>query len=108
MAIEIRGADWLWVSDLSRPETLAIRVLPVAMIATQFIMRKMTPSAGGDPSQQRIMMLMPLFLGFMFYGVSSGLVLYWLTGNVVGIGQQWFFNRTFHAPAIPAPVKRKK
>ncbi|MBK5290185.1 MAG: membrane protein insertase YidC [Acidobacteriia bacterium] len=108
VAIEIRGADWLWVSDLSRPETLAIRVLPIAMIASQFIMQKMTPTAGGDPSQQKIMMLMPLFLGFMFYGVSSGLVLYWLTGNVVGIGQQWFFNRTFHAsPAIKEPVKRK-
>ncbi len=108
VAIEIRGADWLWVSDLSRPETLAIRVLPVAMIASQFIMQKMTPSTGGDPSQQKIMMLMPLFLGFMFYGVSSGLVLYWLTSNLVGIGQQWFFNRTFHAaPAIKAPVKKK-
>ena len=40
------------------------------------------------------MMLMPLMLGFMFYRVSSGLVLYWLTGNLVSIAQQWFFNRT--------------
>jgi membrane protein insertase Oxa1/YidC/SpoIIIJ len=46
----------------------------------------------------------------MFYGVSSGLVLYWLTGNVVGIAQQWFFNRTFHAqvPAVAAAPKKKK
>jgi YidC/Oxa1 family membrane protein insertase len=93
VAIELRGANWLWVSDLSQPETLAIRVLPVTMVATQFIMQKMTPSASVDPSQQRMMMLMPLVFGFMFYYSSSGLVLYWLTGNVVGIVQQWFFNR---------------
>lgn len=110
VAIEMRGAHWLWVTDLSRPETIPIRILPIAMIATQFIMQKMTPSTTADPSQQRIMLLMPLFLGFMFYGVSSGLVLYWLTGNVVGIAQQWFFNRTFHAPvpAVPAAPKKKK
>jgi membrane protein insertase Oxa1/YidC/SpoIIIJ len=42
----------------------------------------------------------------MFYGVSSGLVLYWLTGNIVGIAQQMFFNRTFHAPAAPVPAKK--
>jgi YidC/Oxa1 family membrane protein insertase len=69
----------------------------------------MTPATTADPSQQRIMMLMPLMLGFMFYGVSSGLVLYWLTGNVVGIAQQWGFNRTMTAPAVEVtPQKSKK
>ena len=110
VAIEMRGASWLWVSDLSRPETIPIRVLPILMIGSQFIMQKMTPSTTADPSQQRIMLLMPLFLGFMFYGVSSGLVLYWLTGNLVGIAQQWFFNRKFQVsvPAAPAARKTKK
>jgi YidC/Oxa1 family membrane protein insertase len=109
VAIELRGAPWLWVTDLSRPETLPIRILPVAMIATQFVMQKMTPSTTADPAQQRIMLLMPLFLGFMFYGVSAGLVLYWLTGNVVGIAQQWFFNRWFPASApAPAPAGKKR
>ncbi|MCC6586121.1 MAG: membrane protein insertase YidC [Bryobacterales bacterium] len=107
VAIEMRGADWLWVTDLSRPETLPIRILPVAMIASQFIMQKMTPSTTADPSQQRVMLLMPLFLGFMFYGVSSGLVLYWLTGNLVGIAQQWFFNKKFQGPVPAAPAVRK-
>jgi YidC/Oxa1 family membrane protein insertase len=100
-AIELRNANWLWVSDLSQPETLPIRILPVAMIASQFIQQKMTPPAGGDPSQQRMMMFMPLMLGVMFYGVSSGLVLYWFTGNLVGIAQQWAFNRATH-PAVTA------
>lgn len=101
-AIELRGADWLWVADLSRPETLALRVLPIAMIASQFVMQKMTPATSTDPAQQKMMLMMPAFLGFMFYGVSAGLVLYWLTGNLVGIAQQWFFNRLLPAPAAPA------
>lgn len=112
-AIELRGADWLWVTDLARPETLAIRVLPIAMIASQFLMQKMTPATTADPAQQRMMMLMPAMMGFMFYGVSAGLVLYWLTGNLVGIAQQLFFNRTFTAPvpaklAGPASAVKKK
>ena len=107
-AIELRGAEWLWVTDLSRPETLAIRILPIAMLGTQFIMQKMTPATTTDPAQQRVMLLMPLMLGFMFYGVSSGLVLYWLTGNLVGILQQVVFNRLFPAPAGSAPAPTQK
>lgn len=95
ITIEMRGASWLWVTDLSQHETIPIHILPILMIATQFIMQKMTPTTtGGDPAQQKIMMFMPLMFGFMFYSASSGLVLYWLTGNVVNIAQQWFFNRT--------------
>jgi YidC/Oxa1 family membrane protein insertase len=100
VAIEMRGASWLWVSDLSQPETLPIRVLPLIMLVTQFILQKMTPTTGMDPAQARIMLIMPLFLGFMFYYQSAGLVLYWLTGNVIGIAQQWFTNRM----GPPAPV----
>jgi YidC/Oxa1 family membrane protein insertase len=111
VSIEMRGASWLWVADLSQPETLAIRILPLTMIATQFLLQKMTPpTPGADPAQQKMMMFMPLVMGFMFYGVSSGLVLYWLTGNVVGVVQQWFINRTMPLPqpveAKTAPVKR--
>lgn len=110
VAIELRGASWLWVTDLSQPEHLPIRILPLAMIVSQFVMQKMTPTTTADPVQQRMMLMMPLVLGFMFYGVSSGLVLYWLTSNLVAIGQQWFFNKTIPAPVVappPAP-KRKK
>ncbi|MEZ5352395.1 MAG: membrane protein insertase YidC [Bryobacteraceae bacterium] len=107
VAIELRGAHWLWVTDLSRPEDLAIRVLPVIMVASQFLMQKMTPTTTADPSQQRIMYMMPLFMGFMFYGVSSGLVLYWMTSNLVGIAQQWFFNHTGAAAQVPAAAGAK-
>jgi YidC/Oxa1 family membrane protein insertase len=106
VAMELRGADWLWVTDLSEPEHLPIRILPVAMIISQFIMQKMTPPTSPDPTQQRIMMLMPLMMGFFFYGVSSGLVLYWLTSNVVAVIQQLFFNKMGHTPA-PAIVESR-
>jgi len=111
VAIEMRGANWLWVTDLSQPEHLAIRILPVAMVISQFVMQKMTPTTTADPTQQRMMLFMPLIFGFMFYQFQSGLVLYWLTSNLVGIAQQWFINKT-SLPALtpapqPVPVKAK-
>ncbi len=112
VAIEMRGANWLWVPDLSQPETLAIRVLPVLLIVTQFLQQKMTPSPGMDPAQQKMMMIMPLALGYMFYFQSAGLVLYWLTSNLVGIAQQLMLNRGTAAPAVvdvkPTPKKKSR
>lgn len=113
VSVEMRGASWLWVTDLSQPEHLPIKILPIAMIVSQFIMQKMTPTAGTDPAQQKMMLFMPLIFGFMFYNFSSGLVLYYLTSNIVSIGQQWFFNRTTMAEALArsveeaAPKKKK-
>ncbi len=105
VAIELRGADWLWVTDLSQPELLPIRILPVTMVASQFLMLKMTPTtAVGSPGQQRIMYMMPLMMGFLFYGVSSGLVLYWLTSNIVGIAQQHLINKMGGQAEVPAPA----
>jgi YidC/Oxa1 family membrane protein insertase len=103
VSIEMRGANWLWVHDLSQPEHLAIKALPVIMIITSFLMQRMTPTTGMDPSQQKMMMFMPLMMGFFFYNQSSGLVLYWLTGNLMGIAQQYFFNKTI-APAATPPA----
>jgi len=115
VAIEMRGAHWLWVTDLSQPEHLPIRILPIAMIVAQFVMQKMTPNPSVDQNQQRMMLMLPLVFGFMFYGVASGLVLYWLTSNVVGIVQQWFINRSMGvagagaaAPVTPVIEARKK
>ncbi len=93
LSIEMRHADWLWVADLSQPESLAIRVLPLAMMGTQFWMQSLTPTPTVDPAQARMMKFMPLMMGFIFYGFSAGLVLYWLTGNLVGVGQQVLLNK---------------
>ena len=106
VTIEMRHASWLWVGDLSQPEHFAIRFLPLVMVASSFLMQKMTPmAAGGDPSQQKVMQFMPLMWGFFFWSASSGLVLYWLTSNLVQIAQQWFFNKIkSNKPAAPGTV----
>jgi len=110
VTIEMRGAHWLWISDLSQPEQLPIHILPIIMIASQVLVQSMTPNPGMDPQQARMMKwMMPILFGFMFYNFSAGLVLYWLTSNLVGIGQQWAVNRMMPAPPPPPPpVPAKK
>ncbi len=108
LSIELRHAPWfLWIKDLSAPDHKYI--LPVLMIVTMFILQKMTPVASADPAQQRMMMIMPLIFGIMFFKFASGLVLYWLTSNIVGIAQQAFINRMMPAPQkTPRPQKNPK
>jgi YidC/Oxa1 family membrane protein insertase len=108
VATELRGTPWYWVKDLSQPETLAVRILPLLMIGSQFYLQKMTPTSGMDPAQARMMLLMPLMMGFLFYNASSGLVLYWLTGNLVGIAQQLLFNKLMPNSPAPQPAAKKK
>jgi len=99
-AIELRHAPWiLWITDLSAKDPLY--VLPIVMGATQFLQQKMTPAAG-DPMQRRMFALMPIFFTILFLGFPSGLVLYWLTNNVLGIGQQYFYRRMREAKAEAA------
>ena len=94
-SIEMRQAPWIWwIQDLSSPEPFSIKVLPLLMCGTQFLLQKMSPATSPDPTQQKIMMFMPVMFLFFFWGLSSGLVLYWLTGNLVGIAQQMYINRT--------------
>jgi len=109
VTIEMRHASFLWVGDLSQPEQTAIRFLPLIMVVTSFMVTAMTPNpANADPSQRRMMQMMPLMYLFFFWNASSGLVLYWLTGNIVGIGQQWFVNKTSPPVAVPAPKASQK
>ncbi|MBA3003178.1 MAG: membrane protein insertase YidC [Desulfurivibrio sp.] len=101
--IELRHAPFmLWITDLSAPDRLfigfdlpylgGIPVLTLLMGATMFLQQKMTP-ATGDPTQQKIMMFMPLIFTFMFLNFASGLVLYWFVNNLLSIGQQYLVNR---------------
>jgi YidC/Oxa1 family membrane protein insertase len=111
VSVEMRGANWLWIHDLSQAEPSAIKILPIIMIVSQFYMQSMTPQANVDPNQQKMMKFMPLIFGFMFYQFASGLVLYYLTSNLVGMGQQWFFNHTEAAQEAARsvePPKKKK
>ena len=93
VSIELRGAPWIfWIKDLSQPEHLFIPILPVLMAVSMIIQQKMTPTTV-DPAQAKMMMIMPVMFLFMFLWVQSGLTLYWLTSNMVGIGQQFFINK---------------
>jgi YidC/Oxa1 family membrane protein insertase len=95
VAIDLRHASWLWVHDLSSPEHLSVHVLPIVVIITMVIMQRMTPQAGMDPAQQRMMnIMMPGFLGVISWNLAAGLCLYWSMGNLIGIVQQWVMNRT--------------
>jgi YidC/Oxa1 family membrane protein insertase len=107
VTIEMRQAPWLWVSDLSQPEHFDIHFLPLIMIISGFLLQKMTPMGGAtDPNQQRMMQFMPLIWGFFFWKLASGLVLYYLTSNLVSMAQQWFFNKT--APPLPIVAPARK
>jgi len=89
VAVELRGAPWmLWIDDLSEP----FWPLAIVMGITQFIQTRMTPMTG-DPMQRRLFQLMPFVMTIFFLGFPSGLVLYWLTNNVLTIAQQAVYNR---------------
>lgn len=102
-AIELRHAPFMfWINDLSAPEdlfsftvlgySLPIRILPLIMGITQVIQQKMTPTTA-DPMQEKLMLFMPIFFTFLFWGFPAGLVLYWLVNNVISIGQQYYINK---------------
>ncbi len=107
IAIELRGTPFiLWIKDLSSPDSLfghipsgfpliggfAVGPLPILMGVSMVIQQKLTPSTM-DPTQTKIMMLMPIVLTFLFLNFASGLVLYWLMNNVFSIAQQLYVNR---------------
>jgi YidC/Oxa1 family membrane protein insertase len=93
VAIDLRHAPWLWIHDLASPDPL--HILPVAIVVTMFLMQRMTPQAGMDPSQQKMMnIMMPGMMGVISWNLPAGLGLYWSAGQLIGIVQQSVMNRT--------------
>ncbi len=104
-AVELRHAPFVgWIQDLSAPDRLGdfqlpfvtgagIPILTLIMGASMLVQQKMTPTTTADPTQQRMMMLMPVVFTFMFINFPAGLTLYWLVNNVLTIGQQYMINR---------------
>jgi YidC/Oxa1 family membrane protein insertase len=93
---ELHGAQWLWIADLSKPEQLPVRILPLLMIATQLLVARITPSPDGtDPRMARLMAWMPLVFGVMLYRQPSALMLYWLTSNLLQLAQQWWLGKRY-------------
>ncbi len=105
VSIELRGAQFLWIPDLSQRDPLFIT--PLLMGASMFIMQKMTPTSM-DPAQARMMMIMPVVLVAMFFAAPAGLNLYWLASNLCSILQQAVTLRIVHASGEGAARKEHR
>ena len=95
-SVEMRGAPWmLWIKDLSAPDPYFI--LPIIMTLTTMLQTALNP-APPDPMQAKLMWFMPLIFSVMFFFFPSGLVLYWITNNILSIAQQWMINTRMGVP----------
>ena len=95
-SVEMRNAPWiLWIHDLSAPDPYFI--LPVVMTMTTLLQTALNP-APPDPMQAKLMWFMPLIFSVMFFFFPSGLVLYWITNNILSITQQWVINTRMGVP----------
>jgi YidC/Oxa1 family membrane protein insertase len=104
--LELKGANFLWIKDLSQPDRLIttpeINLLPILMAITMFLQQKFTmmPTAGSSGEQQRLMaLLFPVLFGFIFYRMPAGLVLYWFVNSSL------MFVYQLRIKAIHEPVK---
>src|SRR5262249_1724427 len=96
---ELRFASFLWIPDLSLPDTVAyiygfpINILPILMAGSMFLQMKITPTPTTDSMQQKIFQLMPVIFLFFCYSFPAGLVLYWTVQNLLTIVQQYITNK---------------
>ncbi|MFQ5691622.1 MAG: membrane protein insertase YidC, partial [Nitrospinota bacterium] len=113
-SIELRQAPFLWMKDLSLPETglfmipgvgVEFRLLVLLMGVSMFLPQKMTPAAS-DPTQQKMMLFMPIIFTFLFWSFPAGLVVYWFSNNVLSIGQQYYTLRVVKQPRKAPPGKK--
>jgi YidC/Oxa1 family membrane protein insertase len=104
-SVEMRGAPWiLWITDLSAPDSslghifsMPIGVLPIVMLLTTLLQTSLNP-APPDPMQAKMMWFMPLAFSVMFFFFPAGLVMYWVTNNILSIAQQWLINIRMGVP----------
>ncbi|RMD99496.1 MAG: membrane protein insertase YidC [Deltaproteobacteria bacterium] len=93
-AIELRHAPFvLWIQDLSAKDPLLIT--PILMGISMYLSQKLTPTTTTDPMQKKMMTIMPIIFTFMFLGLPSGLILYWLVSNIVSIAQTYWMNKQY-------------
>jgi len=95
-SVEMRNAPWiLWIKDLSAPDPYFI--LPVVMTLTTMLQTALNPTPP-DPMQAKLMWFMPLIFSVMFFFFPAGLVMYWITNNILSITQQWVINTRMGVP----------
>lgn len=103
-AVELRHAPFFgWIQDLSAQDPYYI--LPLLMGASMFLLQKMSPSPVTDPVQQKVMTFMPVMFTVFFLWFPSGLVLYWLTSNIITIVQQWLIYRNLEKKGLHSRKK---
>ena len=109
ISLDFRQASFLWIPDLSAAEPYLIHILPLLMTGTMVILQMVTPAPAQDPMQKKMMAVgMPLFMLYFLWSAPSGLVLYWLVGNIVGFSQQFLINRwTKTDDEVPEPPPAK-
>jgi YidC/Oxa1 family membrane protein insertase len=94
ISLDFRQASFLWIPDLSAAEPYLIHILPILMTGTMVVLQLVTPAPSADPLQRKMMAIgMPMFMLYVLWSAPSGLVLYWLVGNIVGFTQQFLINR---------------
>jgi YidC/Oxa1 family membrane protein insertase len=97
ISIDFRQASFLWIPDLAAPEPYLlhfIRILPILFTGSMIGLQLMTPQPSADPLQRKMMAIgMPLFMLYILWSAPSGLLIYWLVGNIVGFLQQLIINR---------------
>jgi YidC/Oxa1 family membrane protein insertase len=107
-AVELRNSHFLWVHDLSQPDTVLhlfgvpVNILPLCMAATMVWQMSISPKSG-DPAQQKMMMLMPLMFVFFTYNFASALALYYTISNILSI-IQLYVTRNQLPPALEQPA----
>ena len=98
-SIELRGAPWMgWIHDLSTHDPFYIT--PLLMGASQVWQQRITPAAGADPAQQKMMMFMPVMFTVMFLWLPAGVAIYYAVSNLWGIGQQYLTNYLIGPPKV--------
>lgn len=103
-AVELRHAPFFgWIKDLSAQDPYYI--LPLLMGASMFLLQKMSPTPVADPMQQKVMTFMPVIFTVFFLWFPSGLVLYWLTSNLITIAQQWLIYRNLEKKGLHSRKK---
>ena len=107
ISIDFRQASFLWMPDLSGGDPL--HLLEIMMAGSMIVLQLITPAPSADPLQRKMMAIgMPLFMLYVLWGAPSGLLVYWLVGNIVGFSQQFLINRWTKSEDDEEPPGEKK
>jgi YidC/Oxa1 family membrane protein insertase len=109
ISIDFRQAPFLWIPDLSSAEPYAIHMLPILFATSMIVLQLITPAPSADPLQRKMMAVgMPLFMLYIMWSAPTGLLVYWIVGNIVGFSQQVLINRLTKSEDDEEPPEEKR